>query len=70
MSQAKHRGFCIATMTAYSRNWVMILVDTDRWYDISYPSEHAGSDPEAFRSWPVMAIMASMQPGLGQILYA
>ena len=46
----------------------MILVDIDRWYDIGYPSKHAGSDPEVFWSWPLMAIMASMQPELGQIL--
>ena len=33
-------------------------------------SKHAGSDPEAFWSRPVMAITASVQPGSGRILYA
>ena len=30
------------------------------------PSKHAGSDPEAFWLWPVMAIVASVQPELGR----
>ena len=34
------------------------------------PSKHAGSDPEAFWLQPVKAIMASVQPKLGQIVYA
>ena len=34
------------------------------------PSKHAGSHPEVFWLWPVMAIMASLQPELGWIVYA
>ena len=34
------------------------------------PSKHAGSDPEVFWLWPVMAIMASMQPESDRIIYA
>ena len=34
------------------------------------PSEHAGSDPEAFWLRPVMADTASMQPESGRIVYA
>ena len=33
-------------------------------------SKHAGSDPEAFWLWPVMAVTASMQPESARILYA
>ena len=34
------------------------------------PSKHAGSNPEVFWLWPVMAITASLQPELGWIVYA
>ena len=34
------------------------------------PSKYAGSDPEAFWLWPVMAITASLQPESGRIVYA
>ena len=34
------------------------------------PSNHAGSDPEAFWLRPVMAITASVQPESGRIVYA
>ena len=37
---------------------------------IKYLSKHARSDPEVFWLRPVMAIMASVQPGSGQIVYA
>ena len=36
----------------------------------NFPSKHAGSDPEAFRLRPVMAITASVQPESGRIVYA
>ena len=34
------------------------------------PSKHAGSDPEAFWFWPVMAITASVRPKLARIVYS
>ena len=34
------------------------------------PSKHAGSDPEAFWLWPVMAITASVPPKLARIVYS
>ena len=46
---------------------------TSSWKDwaefygcIKYPSKHAGSDPEAFWLWPIMAITASVQPESGR----
>ena len=36
----------------------------------TYPSKHAGSDPETFWLRPVMAITASVQPEWGRIIYA
>ena len=36
----------------------------------TYPSKHAGSDPETFCLQPVMAITASVQPESGRIMYA
>ena len=36
----------------------------------SWPSKHAGSDPEAFWLRPVMAITASVQPESDRIGYA
>ena len=44
---------------------------TRRYQLQSIPSKHAGSDPEAFWLWPVMAITVSVQrPELGRIVYA
>ena len=39
-------------------------------YTSQTPGKHAGSDPEAFWLWPVMAITASVQPESGRIVYA
>ena len=36
----------------------------------NHPSKHAGSYSEAFWLWPIMAIMASVQPELGKIVHA
>ena len=36
----------------------------------NHPSKHAGSYSEAFWLWPIMAIMASVQPELGKIIHA
>ena len=40
------------------------------WSGVSFPSKYARSDPEAFWLWPIMAIMASVRPKLGQLVYA
>ena len=34
------------------------------------PSKHAGSDPEAFWLWPLMAITDSVRPKLARIVYS
>ena len=48
----------------------MVFLTTEMNIFHQLPSQHAGSDPEAFWLRPGVAITASVQPESGRIVYA
>ena len=59
----------ISSQKAFTEAWIILCIYRYICAEEKKPSKHAGSDSEELWLWPVMAVLASMQPELGRTVY-